>query len=90
MLTFYSKIYLNLNNNQIVTIESNTFKGLNNLNCLYLIGNRIKAIKTLAFYGLEKLNKLALSQNQLEIIEDNAFDASLGCLDNLNLKNNSI
>ena len=79
---------LNLSNNQISSIEANTFKELVNLNELWLNGNQLTLIENL-FQGLVSLTWLDLSRNKLESIEQNAFN-DLTNLFTLNLSNNKI
>ncbi len=80
---------LDLQNNQLTTIESNAFAGITNLKVLDLANNQLSTIESNAFAGLTSLEDLDLTNNQLSTIESNAF-AGLTNLENLNLNNNQL
>ncbi len=80
---------LDLENNQLTTIESNTFAGLTNLKYLHLSGNNLTTIESNTFAGLTSLEVLVLKDNQLTMIESNAF-AGLTSLEGLYLQNNQL
>jgi hypothetical protein len=65
---------LHLDNNQIASLEANTFYGLNNLWHLYLANNQIASIDANTFNGLKNLIWLHLENNQISSIDANAFN----------------
>lgn len=81
--------YLDLSNNLIKRIQSNSFFYMKNLKSLILDSNQIFEIKIDGFNGLENLENLSISNNQIEIIKGNYFK-NLISLKNLILKRNKI
>ena len=80
---------LNLNNNVLTKIESNSFQYLNKLKKLDLGWNQIEQIDSNGFQGLENLEELDLSENKLTKIKSNTFQ-QLSKLIKLNLWDNQI
>jgi Leucine-rich repeat (LRR) protein/predicted ATPase len=80
---------LRLDNNEIASIEANTFSGLNNLKWLYLQNNQIASIDVNTFNGLNNLTRLHLNNNQIASIDANTFNG-LNKLSELHLQNNQI
>ncbi len=68
-----STTLLNLQDNQISTIQSGAFTGLSNLQTLNLWNNQISIIQSGAFTGLSNLQKLILGHNQISTIHSEAF-----------------
>lgn len=75
--------------NQITSIESGDFDGLNNLEYLFLSDNQIASIETGAFDGLNNLESLVLRRNRITSIEQGDFDG-LTQLEVLALSDNQI
>jgi hypothetical protein len=63
-------VILDLRNNQIRSIEPNTFNGLNKLTYLYLQNNQIASIDVNTFKGLTKLTDLRLDGNLFNEIDN--------------------
>ena len=80
---------LDLQENQITTIKSNTFQGLNKLERLKFNHNKITTIQTNAFQGLNNLRNLNLHDNQITTIEPGTFQG-LNNLKDLLITNNKI
>jgi Leucine-rich repeat (LRR) protein len=84
---------VSLNNNEIDSIEINSFLfDLNfesNILELYLSANKLDKIKRGQFNGLANLEQLFIDQNQIEEIELNSFE-SLNNLKQLNIQSNRI
>ncbi|KAL0993312.1 hypothetical protein UPYG_G00105960 [Umbra pygmaea] len=81
--------YLNLQENSIEVIKSDTFKHLRHLEILQLSKNRISQIEVGAFNGLPNLNTLELFDNRLTLVPSQAFEY-LSKLRELWLRNNPI
>ncbi|XP_047213855.1 leucine-rich repeat-containing protein 4B-like [Girardinichthys multiradiatus] len=81
--------YLNLQENSIQVIRSDTFKQLRHLEILQLSKNQIRQIEIGAFNGLPNLNTLELFDNRLTLVPTQAFDY-LSKLRELWLRNNPI
>ncbi|XP_051925349.1 leucine-rich repeat-containing protein 4B [Hippocampus zosterae] len=81
--------YLNLQENAIQVIKSDTFKHLRHLEILQLSKNRIRQIEVGAFNGLPNLNTLELFDNHLTVVPSQAFEY-LSKLRELWLRNNPI
>ncbi|XP_038153275.1 leucine-rich repeat-containing protein 4B [Cyprinodon tularosa] len=81
--------YLNLQENSIQVIKSDTFKQLRHLEILQLSKNQIRQIEIGAFNGLPNLNTLELFDNRLTLVPTQAFDY-LSKLRELWLRNNPI
>ncbi|KAH9403834.1 hypothetical protein TYRP_015028 [Tyrophagus putrescentiae] len=85
-----SLVLLNLNFNQIGTLEANAFTGLASLRRLSLYGNRIVTLSPAAFLGVGvNLTRLNLGGNQLATVPTEAFRPLLA-LQRLQLHENSI
>ena len=69
-----SLIQLDLNTNNLTTLEGSVFEGLINLEELELSRNKIASIETEAFSGLSSLIALDLNSNYLIGLEANVFD----------------
>ncbi len=78
-----------LKNNQLTTIQPDTFAVLPNLQTLRLENNQLTTIKLDTFAGLPKLRWLDLRKNQLKDIQPKAF-ADLTNLDRLVISNNQL
>lgn len=59
---------LDLQNNKILEIKKDDFKGLTSLYALVLVNNKISKINEKAFEPLQKMQKLYISKNSLEEI----------------------
>ncbi|XP_018590414.1 leucine-rich repeat-containing protein 4B-like [Scleropages formosus] len=81
--------YLNLQENSIQVIKSDTFKHLLHLEILQLSKNQIRQIEVGAFNGLPNLNTLELFDNRLTLVPSQAFEY-LSKLRELWLRNNPI
>ncbi|XP_059381174.1 leucine-rich repeat-containing protein 4B [Carassius carassius] len=81
--------YLNLQENSIQVIRSDTFKHLNHLEILQLSKNQIRQIEVGAFNGLPNLITLELFDNRLPLVPSQAFEY-LSKLRELWLRNNPI
>ncbi|KAG5854667.1 leucine-rich repeat-containing protein 4B-like [Anguilla anguilla] len=81
--------YLNLQENSIQVIKSDTFKRLQHLEILQLSKNHIRQIEVGAFNGLPNLNTLELFDNRLTLVPSQAFEY-LSKLRELWLRNNPI
>ncbi|KAJ0000990.1 hypothetical protein NQD34_006010 [Periophthalmus magnuspinnatus] len=81
--------YLNLQENSIQVIKSDTFKHLRHLEILQLSKNQIRQIEVGAFNGLPNLNTLELFDNRLTLVPSHAFEY-LSKLRELWLHNNPI
>ncbi|KAG9349944.1 hypothetical protein AGOR_G00093210 [Albula goreensis] len=81
--------YLNLQENSIEEIKSDTFKQLRHLEILQLSKNHIRQIEVGAFNGLPNLNTLELFDNRLTLVPSQAFEY-LSKLRELWLRNNPI
>ncbi|XP_028842471.1 leucine-rich repeat-containing protein 4B [Denticeps clupeoides] len=81
--------YLNLQENSIQVIKSDTFKHLRHLEILQLSKNQIRQIEVGAFNGLPNLNTLELFDNRLTQVPSGAFEY-LSKLRELWLRNNPI
>ncbi len=80
---------LDLDHNQLTTLQQNAFAGLTNLEYLDLQNNPLTTIQPDAFAGLTNLKDLSLRNNQLRTIKPNAF-AGLTNLGFLFLNNNQL
>ncbi|XP_066945806.1 chondroadherin-like [Macrobrachium rosenbergii] len=67
---------LDLSNNLLTNVPTESFFNLANLTVLKLDGNKIEDIGEEAFSGLIQLNTLDLSNNLISTVEDNAFGGS--------------
>ncbi|TSO57268.1 Leucine-rich repeat-containing protein 4B [Bagarius yarrelli] len=81
--------YLNLQENSIQVIKSDTFKHLSHLEILQLSKNHIRQIEVGAFNGLPNLITLELFDNRLPLVPSQAFEY-LSKLRELWLRNNPI
>ncbi|XP_048848086.1 leucine-rich repeat-containing protein 4B [Brienomyrus brachyistius] len=81
--------YLNLQENSIQVIKSDTFRHLRHLEILQLSKNQIQQIEVGAFNGLPNLNTLELFDNRLTLVPSQAFEY-LSKLRELWLRNNPI
>ncbi|KPM04120.1 chaoptin-like protein 2 [Sarcoptes scabiei] len=88
--SFHSSLsYLNLANNQLISIENDTFRNRNKLEIIWLNHNQIKQISANAFDGLSGAEKLYLDHNKINFIEEKAF-FSMKSLTYLNLEYNQL
>ncbi|XP_063076883.1 leucine-rich repeat-containing protein 4B-like [Engraulis encrasicolus] len=81
--------YLNLQENTIKIIKSDTFRHLRHLEILQLSKNHIQQIEVGAFNGLPALTTLELFDNRLTVVPSGAFEY-LSKLRELWLRNNPI
>ena len=82
-------VQLNCEDNNISSIEHNSFFNQQKLKFLYLTYNIMVAIDEMTFLGLTKLEVLNLSHNFIEYLHSHAFN-NLEALKYLNLSNNSL
>lgn len=80
---------INLSGKDIESVDASTFKGLSNLQYLYLDSNLIKSLDDTTFNGLSKLLVLHLEKNDLTKINDKVFKGLFN-LDRLYLAENQI
>uniref|UniRef100_A0A8C0HN68 Leucine rich repeat containing 4B n=1 Tax=Buteo japonicus TaxID=224669 RepID=A0A8C0HN68_9AVES len=81
--------YLNLQENHIQVIRTDTFKHLRHLEILQLSRNLVRKVEVGAFNGLPNLNTLELFDNRLTTVPTQAFEY-LSKLRELWLRNNPI
>uniref|UniRef100_A0A8B9QCL9 Leucine rich repeat containing 4B n=1 Tax=Apteryx owenii TaxID=8824 RepID=A0A8B9QCL9_APTOW len=81
--------YLNLQENHIQVIRTDTFKHLRHLEILQLSKNLVRQVEVGAFNGLPNLNTLELFDNRLTTVPTQAFEY-LSKLRELWLRNNPI
>ncbi|KAJ8867258.1 hypothetical protein PR048_031057 [Dryococelus australis] len=87
---FYSELqYVDLSDNQLVTIPTRSFEAQRKLVELHLYHNRISSISNHTFVGLRALTVLSLRRNFLEEFPDQLF-SSLSRLEELDLGQNRI
>jgi Leucine-rich repeat (LRR) protein len=84
-----SATHLQLNRNQVTSIEQGDFQGLTNLRSLELTDNQITSIEQSDFDGLSELQWLYLGRNQITDIDSRVF-AGLAHLQDLFLYENQI
>ena len=68
-----SLLWLLLNENQLTSLPSNIFSGLNTLTQLYLNSNQITSLHADTFDGLTSLQNLRLNSNQLTSLPSSIF-----------------
>jgi Leucine-rich repeat (LRR) protein len=68
-----SLLLLNFDNNEISTIESNTFEELKRIQILSISNNLLSKITNGTFFNQMKLSNLNLSHNLIEFIEQDSF-----------------
>ncbi|XP_078604359.1 uncharacterized protein LOC144878055 [Branchiostoma floridae x Branchiostoma japonicum] len=85
----HSLIWLDIDNNEITSILSQTFAGLQSLQILRLNGNKISVIEPRSFTSLKNLTHLDIRNNQITSVLNQTF-AGLRNLQWLHLKNNTI
>lgn len=89
-LSFYPDLeFLDLSDNQILTLDRGAFFRLTNLKVLRLNGNQIKSLIVETFAGLSGLQVLDISQNKLERLPTSVF-ADLHRLEVLNISHNQL
>ena len=81
--------FLYLENNQIATIESNSFINQGNLRTLGLTSNRINQLRKDALNGLVNLKKLKMNNNNLYLLPEKIF-SPLTRLQHLDISRNSL
>ena len=84
-----NSIVIDLSNKNLDNIDINTFKGLNNLESLYLNDNKIKQLEYGLFNELYNLKELWLESNNIISIDRNVF-AGLNQLEKVCLNDNPI
>lgn len=82
-----SIVELLLNNNEMRSLQSSSFKNLTNLKRLDLSNNKLSVIERRHFVGVDDLNHLSLHGNALSKLEENFF-ASIYRLTKLDLSRN--
>ena len=80
---------MDLSYKNIVSIDPNTFTGLNFLVTIRLEYNSIEEIQSRTFVGLRSLTMIYLNFNRIARLSSNSFD-NLGSLIEINLNRNSI
>lgn len=80
---------IDLSNNQIVSIDSEAFKGLSTLNTLVVYGNKITELPLGVFSGLTSLQLLLLNRNKISCVPVETFK-DLQSLNLLSLYDNKI
>ncbi|XP_035684279.1 leucine-rich repeat-containing protein 15-like [Branchiostoma floridae] len=85
----HSLILLDIDNNEITSILSHTFAGLQNLQIVYLENNNISIIEPRSFISLNYLTKLDIRNNEITSVVSQTF-AGLRNLQWLKLSNNAI
>uniref|UniRef100_A0A914X140 Uncharacterized protein n=1 Tax=Plectus sambesii TaxID=2011161 RepID=A0A914X140_9BILA len=89
-LSFYPDLeFLDLSDNQILTLDRGAFFRLINLKVLRLNGNQIKSLIVETFAGLSELQALDISRNKLERLPTSVF-ADLHRLEVLNISDNAL
>ncbi|CAH1788789.1 unnamed protein product [Owenia fusiformis] len=68
---------LNLQHNQLKSLDTNTFNQLYNIESLYLNDNLLKDVDENALYNMGKLEILDLSNNNITVLPDNFFFSML-------------
>lgn len=91
---FKDKIHQRLNrivlaHNELIAVETGTFRNLSRLLSVVLLGNQIKVLKRASFEHLPRLHTVVLSRNKMEVIEASTFQ-NLPSLSNLLLQNNNL
>ncbi|CAC5419713.1 ELFN2 [Mytilus coruscus] len=81
--------YLQLQNNDISTIESFSFMNLSSLRYLHLHNNKIQLLESNVFINMTNLYYINLSGNNISHIEENAF-GNLTSLSTLQLASNPL
>ncbi|XP_052068533.1 protein slit-like isoform X2 [Mytilus californianus] len=84
-----STTVLDLQENQITSIDENIFNGFTRLQTLKLNTNRITSLDENIFNGLTELQTLDLQHNQITSLDENIFNG-LTALQILSLQNNQI
>ncbi|CAH0384158.1 unnamed protein product [Bemisia tabaci] len=77
----YTLQILNLQNNQIESIQPDTFAPMSNLHTLKLSSNKIKSIDVYAFNGLYVMSYLSLDYNMIERLHPDVFKNCTGLQD---------
>ncbi|MCP9265422.1 Leucine-rich repeats and immunoglobulin-like domains protein 3 [Dirofilaria immitis] len=85
----FPHLHVDLSNNLLKTLRSDTFMMLQSLRILRLSRNKIETIEKSAFQGLFALRLLDLSRNRLSVLHAMTF-SSLTSLQNLSLARNML
>ncbi|XP_076330344.1 uncharacterized protein LOC143236020 [Tachypleus tridentatus] len=89
-LTVYHNLeYLDVSQNQLITIDKNNFQKQNQLKYLLLSRNMLSSLHNETFSGLEKLIVLHINDNLLEEVPSNVFSV-LSKLEILDISQNRI
>lgn len=80
---------LNLENNDISTLYTNSFRGLTDLKNLILGSNRLEKIPSGLFADMQKLTNLDLSNNKLTTLTISTFSGLIS-LQSLNISHNNL
>lgn len=80
---------MNLRNNQIATIDPETFSHTKKLENLFITNNQLTTIDSRLFNGLTELNWLELNENKISTLESGCF-ADLDKLSILHLEDNNL
>ena len=84
-----SAVSLNLDNNNLTSIQSRAFSKLTKLQVLNLNHNFIEKVEPFAFEGLDSIIKIGMRKNQIRVLADKSF-ANVPSLTNLSLAYNKI
>ncbi|MFH4983163.1 hypothetical protein AB6A40_009872 [Gnathostoma spinigerum] len=82
-------VKLDLSNNALTTLRTDTFSNLRSLQVLKLSRNKISRIESGAFRGMTALHSLNLARNRISSIDRFSFEM-LVSLENLTLSRNSV
>ncbi|XP_042588300.1 leucine-rich repeat transmembrane neuronal protein 4-like [Cyprinus carpio] len=82
-------LWLYLDHNQIVFVDSRAFQGVRRLKELILSSNRISQLHNVTFHGVPNLRSLDLSYNKLQELQPGQF-FGLRKLQNLHLRSNGL
>ncbi|XP_054717386.1 chaoptin-like [Uloborus diversus] len=91
---FRSNVHTRLNsivfaNNEIESVETDTFNKLPLLTNIVLFGNKIKVLRTQSFRDMSILNTIILARNEIQYIEKAAF-MNLKSVTNIFLQDNQL
>ena len=66
--------WVRLNNNQLTTLDEDTFSGMDNLRAAMLGSNSLETIPPRLFTGHTKLHTISLDNNEMTSVPGGAFD----------------
>ena len=84
-----SAVSLNLDKNNLTSIQSRAFSNLTKLKVLKLNHNFIEKVEPFAFEGLDNIIKIEMRKNQIKVLANQSF-ANIPSLTNLSLAYNKI